>query len=146
MGRLTMSEDLRSFKLIMNYILQWGDMDAAQHVNNVNYLRWCESARIAYFDLMGMDLSFSNGVGPILGYQDCKYIFPLTFPDTAIIACRTESIMEDRFIMECKVYSKKHERISAISKQSIIPYNYDTLTKSALSNEWREAIAKIEDL
>ena len=54
MGRLTMSEDLRSFKLIMNYNLQWGDMDAAQHVNNVNYLRWCESARIAYFDLMDM--------------------------------------------------------------------------------------------
>ena len=54
--------------------------------------------------------------------------------------------MEDRFIMECKVYSKKHERISAISKQSIIPYNYDSLSKSALPIEWRNAISKIEDL
>lgn len=27
----------------------WGDMDALQHVNNVQFFRYLESARIAYF-------------------------------------------------------------------------------------------------
>ena len=31
----------------------WGDMDAFQHVNNVTYGRWLESARIAYFRRIG---------------------------------------------------------------------------------------------
>ncbi len=145
MAHLPMKEDLAQFKLTMTYDIQWGDMDAAQHVNNVNYLRWCESVRIAYFAKMGMDLSFSEGVGPILGYQDCKYIFPLTYPDTAIIGCRTVSIGEDRFIMECKVFSQRHQRISAISEQVIIPYGYNTLTRSTMPEEWRVAIEKIEE-
>ncbi|GGD72752.1 acyl-CoA thioesterase [Maribacter cobaltidurans] len=32
--------------------VQWGDMDAAQHVNNTVYLRWMESARIEMFQKM----------------------------------------------------------------------------------------------
>jgi len=34
--------------------VQWGEMDAFQHVNNVAYLRWFESARIAYFEAAGV--------------------------------------------------------------------------------------------
>ena len=144
MAHLSMKEDLAQFKLRMTYDIQWGDMDAAQHVNNVNYLRWGESARIGYFAEMGMDLSFSEGVGPILGYQDCKYIFPLTFPDTAIIGCRTVSIEDDRFTMECKVFSDQHQRISAISEQVIIPYDYSTLYRAKMPAKWQAAIARIE--
>ena len=145
MANLSMIDDLKNFRLVIEYNIQWGDMDAANHVNNVNYLRWCESARIAYFDKMDMDLSFSRGVGPILGYQDCKYIFPLTYPDTALIGCRTESILADRFIMECKIFSQKYERLCAISKQSIIPYDYEALKKSVLPLEWKSAIDSLEN-
>ena len=28
--------------------VQWGDMDAAQHVNNLSYLKWVESVRIEF--------------------------------------------------------------------------------------------------
>lgn len=146
MAHLSIKEDLAQFKFTMTYHIQWGDMDAAQHVNNVNYLRWGESARIGYFAEMGMDLSFSEGVGPILGYQDCKYIFPMTFPDTAIIGCRTVSIAEDRFTMECKVFSEQHQRISAISKQVIIPYDYSTLSRAKMPEEWQAAIRRIEGI
>ena len=135
-----------AFPVLVSLPVQWGDMDAAQHVNNVNYLRWGESARIGYFAEMGMDLSFSEGVGPILGYQDCKYIFPMTFPDTAIIGCRTVSIAEDRFTMECKVFSEQHQRISAISKQVIIPYDYSTLSRAKMPEEWQAAIRRIEGI
>ena len=29
--------------------VQWGEMDAFNHVNNVMYIRWCETARISLF-------------------------------------------------------------------------------------------------
>lgn len=140
-----MTEELKKYKIIKKYPVLWGHMDAARHVNNLLYLRWAESARIAYFEAMGMDTSFQGGgVGPILGWQDCKYIFPLTYPDTAIVGARTIEEKEDRFIMECAIYSEKHQRISAISKQSIIPYDYKALKKVGLPSEWTIAIASID--
>ena len=33
--------------------LQWGDMDAFNHVNNVIYIRWCETSRIELFRKIG---------------------------------------------------------------------------------------------
>lgn len=140
-----MKEELNKYKVIAKYQVQWGHMDAARHVNNTVYLRWAESARIAYFEAMGMDTSFQGGgVGPILGWLDCKYIFPMTFPDTAIIGARTIEKKEDRFIMECAIYSESHQRIAAISKQSIIPYNYGALKKENVPQEWLVAIDKLE--
>jgi acyl-CoA thioester hydrolase len=120
-------------------------MDAANHVNNLIYLRWAESARIKYFEKMGMDISFGAGeTGPILGWQECKYIFPITYPDTAIVGVRTIEIQEDRFFVECAVFSDRHNRIAAISKQSIIPYDYGALKKVAMPETWLEGIRRIE--
>jgi acyl-ACP thioesterase len=42
----------RYFKTVPCYFdfeVQWGEMDALQHVNNVVYVRWGETARIDYF-------------------------------------------------------------------------------------------------
>lgn len=140
-----MEEELGKYNLIRKYVVQWGQMDAAKHVNNTVYLSWAESARIAYFEMMDMDTSFSGvEVGPILGWLDCKYIYPLTYPDTAIVGARTIEIKEDRFIMECAIFSEQKGRICAISKQSIIPYDYKGLKKAGIPKEWLEAIDRIE--
>lgn len=140
-----MGVELKDYKIIRKYAIQWGHMDAARHVNNAVYFRWAESARIDYFQAMNMDTSFQGkGVGPILGWQDCKYIFPMTFPDTAVVGVRTIEKKEDRFMMEVAIFSERHERIAAISKQSIIPYDYSGYKKVALPEEWLTAIDEIE--
>ena len=84
------------------YRIHWGDMDAAQHVNNLIYLRWCESGRISYFKGMGINTSFTQGVGPILGWMDAKYICPLTFPDQILITTSAIEIRSDRLVVEGK--------------------------------------------
>jgi acyl-CoA thioester hydrolase len=100
--------------------VQWGDMDAAQHVNNIIYLRWMESTRIEMFQKMcGGTLDFKNIV-PILAWQDCKYIFPVTYPDRVIINLNITELFEDRVMCEGKIYSKGHGRIVAISKSLLM--------------------------
>ncbi len=139
-----MKLSLQSFEIKEKYPVHWGDMDAAKHVNNLLYLRWAESGRIAFFKVMGMDTSFSSSeVGPILGWQDCKYIFPITFPDTVIVGIRCSEILEDRFKLECGIFSERHDKIAAISRQDIIPYDYGTLKKVALPTQWRAQLEKL---
>ena len=138
---------LDNYKVTKEYPVHWGDMDAAKHVNNLVYLRWAESGRIHYFEQMSMDTSFDSGdAGPILAWQDCKYIFPITYPDTIIVGVRVTEIKEDRFMLETAIFSKTHQRIAAISKQSIIPYDYNSLRKVALPTSWIDRIKRIEEL
>ena len=44
-----MQDLIRAYPVTIEFPIAWGDMDAFQHVNNVMYLRYFESARIAYF-------------------------------------------------------------------------------------------------
>jgi len=122
--------------LVLSVPVLWGDMDSANHVNNLIYLRWTETARIQLFEKM-MDTSFKGDKGPILGWHDCKYIFPLTYPDTALVTMKVIQILMDRFMLEARVYSQKHQKLAAISMQSIIPYDYTQLTKIELPEEWK---------
>lgn len=139
-----LKELLKDFSVIVELPVQWGEMDAAKHVNNAVYIRWGETGRLAYFDEMGLDNSFTEQIGPILGWQDCKYIFPLTYPDTVSVGVKVSEIREDRFFMECHMFSHKHQRISSINKNSIIPYDYHNLKKANIPKRWIEKIEKIE--
>ena len=47
---------LAGFPVTINLPVLWGDQDAFRHVNNIVYLRWFESARIAYWtDVTGAE-------------------------------------------------------------------------------------------
>ena len=119
--------------------VQWGNMDAAQHVNNTVYLRWMESARIEMFKKMHEgDFQFKRIV-PILAWQDCKYIFPVTYPDTVLITLDIIELMEDRVLCEGKIYSKKHDRLAAISKNLLMAYDMEELKKHPFPEAWRKS-------
>lgn len=137
---MSTQEEIAQFPIVIEIPVQWGDMDPANHVNNVTYLRWTESARIAFFDQFNVGTNFQNGIGPILAWHDCKYIFPLTYPDVAIITCGVQKIEAAQFFLECRIYSQKHERISAISSQRIVPYDYGQLSKADLPAPWKEGL------
>ena len=139
-----MRELIKEFPSIIELPVQWGEMDAAKHVNNSVYIRWGESARIAYFDRMNLDNSFTEQIGPILGWQDCKYIFPVTYPDTISIGVKTVEIKYDRFFVECHMFSHKHQRLVAINKNSIIAYDYHNFKKVELPEEWIVKINVLE--
>lgn len=139
-----MQKLLKEFPSVIELPVQWGEMDAAKHVNNSVYIRWGESARIAYFDKMDLDNSFTEQIGPILGWQDCKYIFPVTYPDTISIGVKTVEIKADRFFIECHMFSHKHQRIVAINKNSILAYDYHNLKKAELPKEWIEKMSALE--
>jgi acyl-CoA thioester hydrolase len=134
--------DIIQAPVVVKMPVLWGDMDSAKHVNNLIYLRWTETARILLFNQL-MDTSFDGKEGPILGWQDCKYIFPMTFPDTAIVTSAVSQILEDRFIMVSNIYSQQHNRIVAISEQTIVPYDYVSLKKIDIPSAWRAKLGQL---
>jgi acyl-CoA thioester hydrolase len=138
-----MQELLKQYPTIISKIVEWGDMDAAQHVNNTVYFRYFESARIEFFNQVGfMDFMGEVGVGPILAEVTCQYKAPLTFPDTIQITARIlpDSFTEYGFVMQHVVYSEKLQRIAAEGTSRIVCYDYKNKQKALISSELLEKL------
>jgi acyl-CoA thioester hydrolase len=140
-----MSDLLESFPVVITFPIAWGEMDAFQHVNNVVYFRYFESARIAYFErLEFMELMQATGVGPILASTQCRFKIPLTYPDTLDVGARISDIGDDRFVMRYAVASRRFQKIAAEGEGLIVAFDYRENKKAALPEEIRRRIEALE--
>lgn len=136
--------DEPTFPVSVTIPVQWGDMDAFGHVNNVVYLRWFESARIAYFDRVGLsERVLRDRVGPILARTAIDYEQPLTYPDTITVATRIPRLGNTSFSMEYRVTSAARGR-AAKGETVIVLVDYAKGGKLPLDAALRERIAAVE--
>ena len=63
----------------MRMPIRWGDMDAMGHVNNTNYFRYIETARIAWLEQVG-GLPDPRGEGPVIVNASMNFLKQLTYP------------------------------------------------------------------
>ena len=126
--------------------VQWGDMDAFNHVNNAMYFRYFESARIAYFEKLGLlNNNSKNHVAPILAETQCRYKMPLNYPDNILVGTRIIEHHSHGFLMEYAIYSKQLMKITSIGSGRIVMLNYLTHEKVAVDAEILEKISVIEN-
>jgi acyl-CoA thioester hydrolase len=125
--------------------VQWGDMDALGHVNNLVYLRWCESARISYFEAGGLWSRRHEGIGPILASTRLDYKLALTYPDSIRAATTVLKLGRTSITMGMRIRSKKHERaIVAEGEAILVMVNYTTGEKHDLGDDLRRRIVDLE--
>ena len=140
-----MSQLLTNYPVVIEIPVAWGEMDAFQHVNNVTYFRYLESARIAYFEKLGLiQMMERSGIGPILASVQCRFKIPLTYPDTVSVGVRVSEIGEDRFTMEYTVVSQRLEKVAAVGSGVIVSFNYREKKKASLQAEVKQRIQKLE--
>jgi len=112
-----MKELLLDYPVTIEIPVVWGEMDAFQHVNNIVYFRYFESARISYFEKLDyMKFLEEIGVGPILASTQCNFKIPLTYPDRVTVGAKVETIEDERFTMKHIVVSHNHKKIAALGR------------------------------
>lgn len=140
-----MDDLLAGFPVVIDIPVAWGEMDAFQHVNNMVYLRYFESARIAYFERMGfIAVMNQTGIGPILAQITCRYRKPLTYPDTVSVGVRVSEMAQDRFTMLCRMVSHKLAAIAAEAEATIVAYDYSQRQKAVVPDGVRRQIEALE--
>lgn len=121
--------------------IHWGEMDAFQHLNNVVYFRYFESARLAMFEELGLTESgLPSKVGPILQATSCRYRAPVTYPDTLHIGVRVSDISFDRFTTEYAAVSERQLVVSAIGEATVVSFDYEAKAKAEMPTLWREKL------
>ena len=119
----------------------WGEMDALQHVNNVVYFRYFETARIDFFNQVNLleDLQ-TTGVGPVISENNARYKRPVTFPDTVLVGVTISDIQADRFMMHYTVFSQQQNAITSIGSSQVVMFNFKTGKKATLNEPLIEAL------
>ena len=125
--------------------IQWGEMDAFNHVNNVVYIRWCETARIELFRKIWGDRGINmkeilegNGVGPILANFNVNYKIPISYPDNVIIQTRVAKIGNSSFNVEHQVFTEKMgNSVVAEASSVVVMLNYKTGEKFNLNSSMK---------
>jgi len=121
----------------------WGEMDALQHVNNVVYFRYFETARIDFFNQISLleDLQ-KTGVGPVISENNARYKRPVTFPDTVLVGVTISDIGKDRFMMHYTVFSEQQNTITTVGSSQVVMFNFKTGQKADLTEALLNALHK----
>lgn len=135
----------KSYPVLIEVPIAWGDMDAFQHVNNLVYFKHFESARIVYFEKIGfLDYMDNQGIGPILASTQCRYKIPLTYPDMVTVGARVDNLDRDRFNMKYAVFSHQFKKIAALGEGLIVVFDYQNSVKAPIPEIIRKNILELE--
>ncbi|MEX2187927.1 MAG: thioesterase family protein [Pirellulales bacterium] len=134
---------LADYRVTISLPVQWGDMDAMGHVNNVVFFRWFESARVAYLDRIAMETS-NGDLGPILASVKCDYRRQLNFPDTVTIGARITRLGRTSLSMVHAVLSAEQQTIVAEGDSTVVVFDYKTNRPEPIPQRLRDLIGKIE--
>lgn len=140
-----MTLQIAEFPFSQQQQLSWGDMDALNHINNVNYFRYFENARLKYFDSIGViEEMEKTKIGPILGATECKFLLPLTYPDTITVGVIVSQIREKRLTMQYVIYSQKLDKIAAEGSAEVIFFDFTSGRATLISETILAAINNLQ--
>lgn len=131
------------FPVTIELPVQWGEMDSFGHVNNVAYLRWFESARIAYFERVNI-LAAMPRLGPILARQSIDYRLPLHYPDRVFVSCGVSAIGATSFQLKLRLRSQARDAVAAESDAVIVMFDYEAGRKATIAPKLRAAIEELQ--
>lgn len=133
-------------------------MDKFGHVNNVEFVRYMESGRVAA--LMDMaaqrvdgvsesdlqralsSLMSGRGIGVILKSVQVKYRRPLTYPDIVTVGSALTQLQADRFTLSHIVLSSRQQAVVAEGGGTLVCYDYNRREKAPLPPLVQTAIAQ----
>ena len=126
----------------------WGDMDDFGHVNNIIYLKWCETSRVELFrrvwDLKSLkmdDIMAEEGSGPILANFNMNYKIPVQYPDIITVKTRVTSIGNTSFGISHELYSKVNgKNIVANAESVVVMINYKQGKKISIKDNNRSKL------
>ncbi|KAE8351927.1 Thioesterase/thiol ester dehydrase-isomerase [Aspergillus coremiiformis] len=119
----------------------WGEMDAMGHVNNVNYVRYAETARVfmtrnfaTHIDPAHkkewMDIVSSTRVGLIVRSITIDYKFPMKYPDEVTVYHKlahdpsSPHSHKDAFHLDAMIISEARQRPAARVQEDLVVYDY----------------------
>src|SRR5512138_715935 len=140
-----MDSTLGRYPVSVTIPVAWGDMDAFQHVNNVTYARWIETARVAYFTRIGLMCPLRpDGVGPIVARLAIDYERALFYPDSIRVDATVRAIGRTSLTLGYRIWSVGQDAEVARGEDVCVMLDYASGKKSPVDEALRATIEALE--
>lgn len=104
---------------VAHQIVDWGDMDAYGHVSNIRYYNYAQSARVAYFEKLGLPANTYT----IIVSTACQYKSEVKYPDTLLIGMKVSHIGNTSLAHDYVYYSQSQNKVVATGSSVIVLMN-----------------------
>ena len=141
---------MSDFKSIVTHAsVLWGDMDGFGHVNNIIYLKWCETSRIELFRKIWNykignmeEILEKGGIGPILANFNMNYKHPVKYPDEVKIITFLTNIGNSSMGIGHQLFSQAEDKLVAEADSVVVMVNYVSNDKVTIGDKDREKLTQ----
>lgn len=127
--------------------IRFRDLDAFGHVNNAVYFTFMEMARVEYFAQIGV-LRPGEFPAPffIVAEATCQFKTPIQLDTSLAIKTRVSRLGNSSFDMEYHFVDETTGHLLATGRTVQVVFDYAANRSVALPDEWRTAMARLENL
>lgn len=150
-----MREQFRVFEPVR---VRWADMDSFGHVNNACYFTFCESARIRYFEEIGMGefapaFAGDEAVdgederpGPALAQASLDFRAQVHYPARLEASARATRIGRSSFALDYAIFEEGRDEPVAEGTSVVVWIDYAVGKSRPLPEELRRRICDLDGL
>jgi acyl-CoA thioester hydrolase len=131
---------MTGYPVVVRFPVHWAEVDAMGHVNNARYFTWFESARMALFQRVGLEIEGTPEIGPILAHTSCDFLAPVRFPADIEAGARVVGFGRTSFTMEFAVAAAGSDAFAARGRGVIVLIDYRDGAKVAIPPVLRAAL------
>lgn len=119
------SDETAKFVHRYREVIRWGDMDSFGHVNNVQFFRYLEGARVAYSREVAGSYLRAEGESVILADQRCSFLKQLNWPGELDIYTRTVRVGRTSIHLAQLICRADEEEIVATGEGVMVWFDFD---------------------
>ena len=128
---MSIAPDARHLVARVTLGVRWGDMDAFNHVNNAQYLRYLEEARVQW--LAGIPgMSLTDRIAPVLVASNVNYRKPIEWPSQIVVELFIEKLGNSSLTMGHRMLASEDSTV-LYSDGSVVMVWIDTQTGKSMA-------------
>lgn len=124
--------------------IRWGDMDAFGHVNNVQFFRYLESARVEYATAVLSEEVKSEGQNIILADIRCAFRRQLQWPGEVEVYTRASRVGRTSFDLEQVVLRADAREVVATSETVLVWFDFAAQKPTPVPDHIRKRLVAYE--
>ena len=123
--------------------VRWGDLDALGHVNNVQYYRYYESARVDYAEqVFGIRMPDRQGI--VLADMQCSFLRQLHYPAQLEVGTRTSRLGNTSARLTTAIFIEGEAKPVSTAQGVVVWFDFEQQRSCRVPEPIRQAVQSFE--
>ena len=133
------------FSHVIELPVRWGDADVYGHINNVSFVRYVESGRVAYVDdVMKLSLTANMDAAWVLADIQCSFLQQVEYPTLLEICTRVKKLGTKSITLETGLYRQGESEPVLTSVAVMVWFDFKAQKAAAIPVGQRETMKAYE--